>query len=393
MASSSISESKLFKPLKLGNVQLHHRIAMAPLTRYRNDTNHVAMPFVQRYYGERASTPGTLIISEATGTSMQETGVRNAPAIVTDEQVEAWRKVITAVHEQKSVWFQQIWGQGRASDPEYLRERGYEFRSSSAVSMEPGAPVPKAMTEDEISGVIQDFVDTAKRIVAAGGDGIEIHGAHGYLIDQFLSDSINQRNDKWGGSIENRSRLLLEVVKAVVEAIGAEKVALRLSPYATFQGSKSSDSHGQYTYIVKELKKMNVPLAYLSLVEARGDPAMLLDPEQNSAASQQTLDFILEVWNNMSPVIVAGNYSPETAARALEEQYEKWDVVVAFGRSFLANPDLVWRIKHGVPLSKYHRHSFYIKGSEIGYNDYTFSQEYIDARREWAVENLDSNSK
>ncbi|KAK1977616.1 NADH:flavin oxidoreductase/NADH oxidase [Colletotrichum cereale] len=393
MASASISESKLFEPLKLGNTQLNHRIAMAPLTRYRNDTNHVAMPFVQRYYGERASTPGTLVISEATGTSMQETGVRQGPAFVTDEQVAAWTKVIAAVHEQKSVWFQQIWAQGRASDPEYLRERGYKYRSSSAVPMESDAPVPEAMTEDEILGVIQDFVDTAKRVIAAGGDGVEIHGAHGYLIDQFLSDSVNQRTDKWGGSIENRSRLLLEVIKAVVKAIGAEKVALRLSPYASFQGAESSDIHGQYTYLVRELKKMNAPFAYLSLVEARGDPAKLLSPDQDSATAHQTLDFILVIWDNLCPVIVAGNYSPESAAQALEEHYKKWDVIVAFGRSFLANPDLVWRIKHGVPLSKYHRNSFYIKGSEIGYNDYTFSQEYIDTQREWAVANMDSNSK
>ncbi|OHW95950.1 NADH:flavin oxidoreductase NADH oxidase [Colletotrichum incanum] len=393
MASTKIAESKLFKPLKLGNAQLNHRIAMAPLTRYRNDKNHVAKPFVPRYYGERASSQGTLIISEATGTSMQETGARQGPAFVTDEQVAAWQKVIAAVHEQKSVWFQQIWAQGRAADPEYQKERGYKFRSSSAVPIEPGAPVPEAMTEDEILGVIQDFADTAKRVVAAGGDGVEIHGAHGYLIDQFLSDSVNHRTDKWGGSIENRSRLLLEVVKAVVAAIGAERVALRLSPYASFQGAESSDIHGQYTYVIEELKKMNAPFAYLSLVEARGDPAKLLSPDQDSAADQQTLDFILNIWDNLSPIIVAGNYSPETASRALEEHYKNWDVIVAFGRSFLANPDLVWRIKHGVPLSKYHRFSFYIKGSEIGYNDYTFSQEYIDAQRDWAVANLESNSK
>ncbi|WYZ44697.1 hypothetical protein EsH8_VIII_000013 [Colletotrichum jinshuiense] len=393
MTSANISESKLFKPLRVGNAQLNHRIVMAPLTRYRNDKNHVAMPFVPRYYGERASAPGTLIISEATGTSMQETGVRQGPAFVTDEQVEAWRKVIAAVHAHKSVWFQQIWAQGRAADPEYQKARGFKFRSSSAVPMEPGAAIPEEMTEEEILNVIQDFSDTAKRVVAAGGDGVEIHGAHGYLLDQFLSDSVNKRTDKWGGSIENRSRLLLEVVKAVVAAIGAEKVALRLSPYASFQGAESSDIHGQYTYIIKELKKMDVSFAYLSLVEARGDPAKLLNTTQDPATAQQTLDFILDIWDNLSPVIVAGGYSPETAAQALEEHYAKWDVIVAFGRSFLANPDLVWRIKNGVPLSKYHRNSFYIKGSEIGYNDYNFSQEYIDAQREWAASHLESASK
>ncbi|KAK1703332.1 NADH:flavin oxidoreductase/NADH oxidase [Colletotrichum lupini] len=393
MASPNITESKLFKPLKLGNTQLEHRIALAPLTRYRNDANHVAKPFVPRYYSDRASTPGTLIISEATGTSMPETGVPHGPAFVTDEQVAAWEKVIAAVHEKKGVWFQQIWAQGRAADPDYQKQRGYKFRSSSAVPMEPGAAVPEEMTEEEILQVIQDFADTAKRVVAAGGDGVEIHGAHGYLLDQFLSDFVNKRTDKWGGSIENRARLLLEVIKAVVEVIGAEKVALRLSPYASFQGAESSDIHGQYTYIVKELKKMNVPFAYLSLVEARGDPAKLLNTTHDPKIAQQTLDFILDIWDNLSPVVVAGGYSPESAAQALDGHYAKWDVIVAFGRSFIANPDLVWRFKHGVPLTKYHRFSFYIRGSEIGYNDYTFSQEYIDAQREWALTHLASNSK
>ncbi|KAH0443777.1 nadh: flavin oxidoreductase nadh oxidase family protein [Colletotrichum camelliae] len=393
MSTANISESKLFQPLKLGNSQLNHRIAMAPLTRYRNDKNHVAMPFVPRYYGERASTPGTLIISEATGVSMQDTGVPAGPAFVTDEQVEAWRKVIAAVHEQKSVWFQQIWGQGRAADPEYQKARGFKYRSSSAVPMQPGAAVPEAMTEEEILEFIQDFVATAKRVIAAGGDGVEIHSAHGYLLDQFLSDSVNKRTDKWGGSIENRSRLTLEVTKAVVEAIGAEKVGIRLSPYASFQGAESSNIHEQYGYLVSELKKMNAPFAYLSLVEARGDPAKLLLPSQDPSIEQQTLDFILDIWDNLSPVIVAGGYTPETAAKALETHYAKWDIIVAFGRSFLANPDLVYRAQNGIALNNYHRQSFYIKGSEIGYNDYQFSSEWIDARREWALKNLESNSK
>ncbi|KAF9874704.1 NADH: flavin oxidoreductase/NADH oxidase [Colletotrichum karsti] len=393
IAATNISESRLFKPIKLGNSQLNHRIAMAPLTRYRHDKNHVAMPFVPRYYGERASTPGTLIISEATGVSMQDTGVPQGPAFVTDEQVEAWRKVIAEVHARKGVWFQQIWGQGRAADPEYQKARGFKYRSSSAVPMEPDAAIPEEMTEEEILQFIQDMVDTAKRVISAGGDGVEIHSAHGYLLDQFLSDSVNKRTDKWGGSVENRSRLTLEVVKAVVEAIGAEKVAIRLSPYASFQGAESSNIHEQYTYIAKELKKMNAPFAYLSLVEARGDPAKLLTVNEDPSIDQKTLDFILDIWDNLSPVIVAGGYTADTAAKALETHYAKWDVIVAFGRSFLANPDFVWRVKNGIELNKYHRQSFYIKGSEIGYNDYPFSSEYVDAQREWALKNLEVASK
>jgi NADPH2 dehydrogenase len=252
--------------------------------------------------------------------------------------------------------------------------------------MKPGAAIPEDMTEDEILDVIQGFVDTAKRVVEAGGDGVEVHGAHGYLLDQFLADSVNKRTDRWGGSIENRARFLLETVKAVVAAIGAERVGIRLSPYAAYQGSESSDVIGQYSYVVKELKKMKVPFAYLSLVEARGDPDKL-GSAQDPADAKLTLDFILDIWDNSSPVVVAGAYTPESAVRAVDEHYAKWDVIVAFGRSFLANPDLVYRIKHGLPLTMHHSPTHYLKGSEIGYIDYTFSQEYINAQRELALHN------
>ncbi|KAL6916826.1 hypothetical protein ACHAPO_006824 [Fusarium lateritium] len=385
-------DSKLFKPIQVGNAKLDHRIVMAPLTRYRNDDNHVAKPFVERYYAERASAPGTLVISEATGVSMQDTGMRQGPAFVTDEQVAAWTKVIAGVREKKSFWAQQIWGQGRASDPEYQKERGFKYRSSSNVPIEEGAPAPEAMTEEEIQTFIQDMVATSRRVIDAGGDIVEVHAAHGYLIDQFTSDSVNKRTDKWGGSTENRARLLLEVIKAVSAEVGPERVAIRLSPYASFQGAESSDIKEQYTYIINELKKIG-RLAYLSLVEARGDPAKLLAPDQDPSADSKTLDFILEIWDNNSPVIVAGNYSPESAAEVLDGHYSKWDVLVAFGRHFIANPDFVWRVKHGVELTKYDRTTFYVRGSEIGYVDYPFSQEYVNEQRAWAVKNLKMHAK
>ncbi|KAM6523136.1 hypothetical protein FSOLCH5_003755 [Fusarium solani] len=393
MSSTAVpAESRLLQPLRLGHTKLEHRIALAPLTRYRNDHSHVAMPFVERYYSERASTPGTLIISEATGISIQETGERQGPGFVTDEQVAAWKRVIAGVHAKKSVWFQQIWAQGRSANPDYQKERGFKYRSSSAVPLGPDAVVPEAMTEEEIQGVIRDFVATSRRVVDAGGDGVEIHGAHGYLLDQFTSDSVNQRTDKWGGSVESRARLLLEVVKAIVAEVGAERVGVRLSPFASFQGAESSDIEAQYSYIVTELKKFG-PLAYLSLVEARGDPAKLLSASNDPSLDHQTLDFILDIWDNASPVIVAGNYSPASAASAVDGRYKKWDVIVAFGRHFLANPDLVWRAKNGISLTKYHRPSFYIKGSEVGYNDYPFSQEYIDAQRARALGSLEVAAK
>lgn len=368
--------SKLFKPLRLGTMQLQHRIVFPPLTRNRNDDNHTPLPFMAKYYADRASTPGTLVISEATAVSHLEEGQDNTPGFVSDRQVAAWKQIIDAVHAKGSFYFQQIWGMGRASFPELLVKKGYKYRSSSATPMEGSDAVPEEMTEDEILDLIQSFVDTAQRVIAAGGDGVEIHAAHGYILDQFISDRVNYRLDKWGGSTENRARLVLEVIKAVGSAIGFERVALRLSPYAAFQGAEKSDIHGQYLYIIRELKKLPAPLAYLSLVEATGDPGALIfgGKEVNQG---KTLDFILEAWDNQSPVIVAGGYRPETAARALENHYERWNVLIAFGRHFLANPDLVFRIHHGIPLNKYNRATFYTAMNEIGYNDYPFSAEYL----------------
>jgi NADPH2 dehydrogenase len=375
-AAVTPAQTRLFKPLKVGNFELQHRIVLPPLTRNRNDNNHTPLPLMVKYYADRASTPGTLIISEATAISHLEEGQRNTPGFVSDSQVAAWSKIIDAVHAKGSFYFQQIWGLGRASTPAYMAERGMKYRSSSAVAMKGADATPEEMTEEEILDIIQSFVDTAKRVVTAGGDGVEIHAAHGYLLDQFISDAVNHRQDKWGGSIENRSRLFLEVVKAVVAAIGAERVAMRFSPYASFQDAEKSDIEGQYIYIIQELKKMNVPFAYMSLVEATGDPAAIVLGAQE-VNKGKTLDFILEAWDNQSPVLVAGGYEPNSAAWAIEEHYQKWNVLVAFGRHFLANPDMVFRVQNGIELNKYNRSTFYKTMSEEGYNDYPFSKEFL----------------
>jgi NADPH2 dehydrogenase len=380
------SESRLWQPLKLGNITLSHRLAMAPLTRYRNDDNHAPLDLMIQYYADRASTPGTLIISEATGVSPAAEADPNLPGISTDEEVAGWKRIYEAVHAKGSFMFQQIWDLGRAGNPGYVKERGFKYASSTNQQME-GRPVPpEALTEDEIWQKIADFRNAAKNVVAAGGDGVEIHGAHGYLVDQFTRDSVNNRTDKWGGSVENRARFLLEIIKAVVEEIGAERTALRLSPFATFQGSYSSDTWEQTGYVIRELKKAGYKLAYLSLVEPRGNPANLgivpLQPSDDVKPfeqKEQTLDFILEEWDNQSPVIVAGGYTPDNAAAALDGHYKKWDIGIAFGRYFISNPDLVFRVKNGVPFTPYNRETFYLKKSNTGYNDYEFSEQYAVA--------------
>lgn len=380
VTQSNPAESRLFKPIKIGDSQLGHRVVLAPLTRNRNQDDHTpTVELMKQYYSDRGSVPGTLVISEATSISHDEEGQANVPGFVSDKHVAAWKQIIDGVHANGSVWFQQLWGLGRAADPKFIEAKGIKYRSASATPMKDSKAVPAEMTEAEIEETIQAFVDTAKRVVAAGGDGVEIHGAHGYLLDQFLSDAVNKRTDKWGGSVENRARLYLEVIKAVSAAIGPGRVALRLSPYAGFQGATKSDIEEQYSYLMRALKDLNLPLAYISLVEARGDPATIV-LGADELHKGRTLDFILDIWDNKSPVLVAGGYEPETAIAAVDGHYSKWDVLVVFGRHFLANPDLPFRIRHGIEMNKYNRDTFYIKKSNTGYNDYPFSEEFKTAK-------------
>lgn len=371
-----LAASKPFQPLKVGNVQLGHRLVLAPLSRYRNDDDGVPLPFSEKYYADRASFPGTLIISEATNVSDPEEP--NGSALMSNAQIEAWTRNINAVHEKESFFFQQLWSMGRAAAPAFLSQRGQSYRSSSSLPLDDNYPAPAEMTEEDILRTIEDFVSTARRAIALGADGVEIHAAHGYLIHQFLSDRTNVRSDRWGGSVENRSRFLLEIITALIASIGAKRLGIRLSPYASFQGAQSSDLRAQYGYIIAELKRMKAPIAYLHLVEARADPVTWVTGDA-AAHKEEPLDFILEAWDNQSPVIVAGGYLPATALEALENRYVKWDVLVAFGRAFLANPDLVYRVRHGIELQPYDRQSFYTPKTEAGYNDYSFSTEYLQS--------------
>ncbi|KAJ0341032.1 hypothetical protein COL922a_002726 [Colletotrichum nupharicola] len=384
--------TKLFQPLKMGKMDLAHRVVMAPLTRYRADDDGAPiLPMVAKYYADRASTPGTLLISEATAVSPADIGDLNLPGFSTEAECAAWKQVFDAVHAKGSYIFQQLWSLGRAADPDFVKSRGYKYCSSSDVQMTGRSVPPEPLTEDEIWVKINAWRDAAKKVVAAGGDGVEIHGAHGYLVDQFTRDSANERTDKWGGSVENRARFLLEIVKACVEEIGAERVALRLSPFATFQESYSTDpdTWEQTIYIIRELKKAGYKLAYISLVEAVGNPVNLgIVPRQPTDDVQpfaedrpQTLDFILEEWDNISPVVVAGGYLGDSARWAVDERYKKWDVAVAFGRYFISNPDLVFRVKNNIPFTPYDRSTFYLKKSNEGYNTWEFSEEYVKANR------------
>ncbi|TVY15415.1 putative inactive dehydrogenase easA [Lachnellula arida] len=358
--------SKLFTPLQIGNVTLQHRIIMAPLTRYRADDNHAPLPVVKEYYEQRASVPGTLLITEATFVSPRGSGFANVPGIWNGVQIAAWQEVTAAVHAKGSFIYCQLWALGRAAHIEQLESIGERLVSSSDLPLD-GAPVPKALVEDEIWAFVNDFKTAAENAINAGFDGVEIHAGGGYLIDQFTQDNANKRTDKWGGSVENRSRFALEVAKAIVGGIGAERTAIRFGPYATFQGMRMEDPVPQFTYLATQLK--NLKLAYLHIMLPRVQANFDVETDED-------VDFMIQAWANTSPVLLAGGFNSALARKMVDEEYPDRDIGTAFGRPFLANPDLPFRIKHSIALNHYIRATFYTPKSEIGYIDYPFSKEF-----------------
>ncbi|WAO87611.1 Oxidored-FMN domain-containing protein [Fusarium falciforme] len=359
-------QSRLFKPLKVGDIEVKHRIGMAPLTRLRATHDRVPTPLMKDYYGQRAAVPGTLIIAEGTFIAANCGGFVHGPGIWREDQVAAWKTITDEVHSKGSFIYCQLFAMGRAGDAEVAKKEGFAIKAPSAIPIEPGAAVPEAMTIEEIKQTVKDFVDAAKNAIRAGFDGVEIHGANGYLLDQFIQDTSNQRNDEYGGSIENRSRLLIEVIEAVASAIGPGRVGLRLSPWSTFQGMRMQDPIPQFTDIIKKTRPYGI--AYLHVVESR------ISGSEDSNG-QEGLDFAYNNWNG--PLLVAGGYTPEEARKLVDEKYPEKDIIVIFGRYFLSNPDLVYRIKEGLELNRYDRKSFYVYGSPVGYSDYPFSKEWL----------------
>ncbi len=360
--TTAMKDSKLFQPLKVGNVALSHRIALAPLTRVRASDEHVPLPMVTEYYTQRAATPGTLLITEATFIAEGAGGLPNVPGIHSQAQINQWKEVTKSVHEKGGVIFCQLWALGRAASPDALALKpGHRVVSSSDVSFEGGFK-PEALTEEEIMQHIKDYAQAAKNAMEAGFDGVEIHGANGYLIDQFTQNTCNNRTDAWGGSAEKRCRFGLEVTKAVIAAVGKERTGMRLSPYSDYQGMKmeKKDLEETFTYMVTELKKLEV--VYLHLTEARisGSTLNQHDP----------LLWILKIWDNQSPVLVSGGYTGASAKEASENEYKDYDVVIVFGRYFISNPDLVEKVRNEIEFRPYNRDLFYIPKSPKGYTDY-----------------------
>jgi NADPH2 dehydrogenase len=350
--------------MKIGNIQVQHRIGMAPMTRLRATIDRIPNALMKEYYSQRASVPGTLIITEGTLVSPAAGGgFARTPGIWSQEQVNAWKVITDEVHSKGSSIFVQLFAMGRAATVEIAKEEGIDIIAPSPLSFEGSNAQPRAMTLTEILEMIDAFENAAKNAVAAGFDGIEIHGANGYLLDQFIQDVSNHRDDEFGGSIENRSRIVSEIMKRTVTAIGPERVGLRLSPWSTFQGMRMKNPIPQFTDIINKAKDLN--LAYIHLVESR-----ICGSTDDVNNGQERLDFAYDLWKG--PLLIAGGYKVDGAKGLVDVEHPEKEIMVMFGRDFVANPDLVLKLQHGLDLNRGERNTYYTSDS-AGYVDYPFS--------------------
>lgn len=352
---------KLWSKTKIGNLELSNRLAMAPMTRSRAQEDGTPGELTPLYYAQRASMG--LIITEGTQPSDDGQGYLRSPGIYTEKHIEGWKKVTDAVHEAGGYLFIQLMHVGRISHPDNTPHHRQAVAPSAIAPGEPiftakgmlEVPVPRELSEEDIQTTIADFRKAAAAAIAAGADGVEIHGANGYLINQFISENANKRVDKYGGSIENRARFALEVTRAIVEEIGAEKTGFRISPGTPLNGIDEGE-HGPevYLHLVRELAKYN--LAYLHVMHL---------------GNETLLHEIRNIWSN--PLLV------NRAGRALEDLSVDVDNgladVAPVGVWSLANPDLVERLKEGFPLNEADRTTLYSGNGSEGYTDYPTMKE------------------
>jgi N-ethylmaleimide reductase len=357
----------LFTPLALGPLTLPNRVLMAPLTRMRAGPGNVPTDLARTYYAQRASAG--LIIAEATQISQQGQRYPHTPGIHSPEQVAGWRAVTDAVHAAGGLIFDQIWHVGRISHPSFQPGGGAPV-APSAVTPEGGIfdadfkqaayVTPRALDIGEIPGIVADYAAAARNAKEAGFDGVEIHAANGYLIEQFLDDRTNHRTDAYGGSVQNRARFLFEVVDAVTDVWGADRVGVRLSPFGTANDSGDSDPIKLHSYVIPALSERG--LAYLHLIEPRASGAGRADVDFADRPSAAKL--FRDVYDGV--LITAGNFDGPGGNAAIAEG---WADAIAYGRHFISNPDLPRRIRLGAPLTPYHRPTFY-GGDAKGYTDY-----------------------
>lgn len=376
MTVISFKDTNFFKPLKVGSVTLSHRVAHLPTTRFRAADDHTATDLQLKYYADRGAIPGTLLVTEATSSSARTGFYPNIPAIWEDKHVESWKKVTDAVHDNGSFISLQLWSLGRVFPAGLAKAHGLDVTSASATyesekakeeAEKIGVPT-RPLTEEEIKDLIlTDFTNAAKNGLEAGFDFLEIHAANGYLLEQFIQPSSNLRTDKYGGSIENRARFLLELVDHLLTFVPAEKLAIRLSPYNTFQGTLGKDEPispiVQYGYIFDQLQKRadksGKELGYVSYV----DSSMT-----NPSFGQENVEFVRALYKGV--LLRGGAYSYfDQAKEALLKDIQDDKTIIGFGREFISNPDLPERIKEGYPLTPYDRSTFYTN-TNWGYNTY-----------------------
>jgi 2,4-dienoyl-CoA reductase-like NADH-dependent reductase (Old Yellow Enzyme family) len=353
--------TSLFEPVRLGAILAPNRVLMAPLTRGRASREHTPTPLMSTYYGQRASAG--LIISEATGVSRQGLGWPYAPGLWSLEQVEAWRPIVAAVHDAGGRIFAQLWHMGRIVHPSFL---GGEAPVSASATRAPGVahtyegrqPYAEArpLQLDEFPGLLDDYRRAARNAMTAGFDGVQLHAANGYLIDQFLRDNTNFREDRYGGPVENRIRLLVEAATAIAAEVGADRAAVRLSPNGVSQGANDSDPEPLFVAAAAALSGLG--LAFLELRE----PGF-----QGTFGTADVAPLAPAIRRAFSgPLVLNSDYDGTTAQAALDEGLAD---AVAFGRPFIANPDLPHRLRAGLPLAVADPKTWYSQGPE-GYVDY-----------------------
>ncbi len=355
--------NKLYTPYQLGDIQLSNRIVMAPMTRNRASDGALPTELMMQYYQQRA-TAG-LIITEASQVSAEGVGYPATPGIYNDDQVDGWRKITDAVHAEGGHIFIQLWYCGRISHPSLLPNEQTPVAPSAikpegeTVTLKGLQPFvePRELLTDEIPGIVAQYQHAAKQAKKAGFDGIEIHAANGYLIDQFLRDGSNKRTDQYGGNIENRMRILNEILDAVSQVWASNQIGVRLTPENSFNSMSDSDPVKHFSYIISQLNQRN--LAYLHFLE--GD----------MMSQQKSLDYSFLRNLYEGTYLANQGYSKQTAEQSIEDDNSD---LIAFGVPFLANPDLVLRLKTGAALNTPDQSTFY-GGDEHGYTDYPFLNE------------------
>jgi len=361
---------QLFSSVKMGPYTLNHRVALAPMTRLRANAIDAPSDMMIKFYGQRSSEGG-LLIAEGTAVSITGRSYYGAPGIYADEQIPAWKQLADAVHAKGGRVFAQLFHGGRQSHvdmtggvaPVAPSEVPFEGVSFTADGWVPSS-MHRALNIEEIPGIIEDFSKAAERALAAGLDGVELHGANGYLPDQFLQDGTNKRTDSYGGSIENRARLMLELTNALISVWGADRVGVRISPSGEWGGIADSNPEATFGYLATELNKLGI--AYIHVIEPRIKGDSTLHEDQEAVASGTIRKSF------KGTIISAGGFDREQA----EAIINRGDAdIVAFGRYFSSNPDLPERLRYDYPLTHYVRDTFW-GGSELHYNDFpTYAEE------------------